>query len=419
MNSAKKIMNQKNKAENKEDVVVKPASSMNTLGSTGESGSSIKPIILGVLCVVVVLVLCIGVGIQQLKPENVMKVNGTKFSMDNMMYPIYEKESQNLPMNEMYQYYMGTTVWDASYQGDNKNVDEGATNAEGFKQEIIDSETEYEILYQEAKKAGMELTADEKKKADDEALDAIKGLSWGQKLQLGVSKGKIKTRFEKRALADKYKDSKQEELNKEVDEKAAIADISSKDYRQYDVDYYYASLSKTDDEGNSTPLSDDDKKKLEKEIKKLAADAATAKDFSKLIKDEEKTDIQYNSGNFTEKSGWSFVSEANLKKIKSMKNNEISEVFLDEEAGYYVFVKMIDNNSTESYESACDSAIKEAQDAKYDEWYTALKDGYKIEINDEIWDTVVIGTVTTGIVTAEDLSAMNEEASSETTSESK
>ena len=412
-------MNQKNKAENKEDVVVKPASSMNTLGSTGESGSSIKPIILGVLCVVVVLVLCIGVGIQQLKPENVMKVNGTKFSMDNMMYPIYEKESQNLPMNEMYQYYMGTTVWDASYQGDNKNVDEGATNAEGFKQEIIDSETEYEILYQEAKKAGMELTADEKKKADDEALDAIKGLSWGQKLQLGVSKGKIKTRFEKRALADKYKDSKQEELNKEVDEKAAIADISSKDYRQYDVDYYYASLSKTDDEGNSTPLSDDDKKKLEKEIKKLAADAATAKDFSKLIKDEEKTDIQYNSGNFTEKSGWSFVSEANLKKIKSMKNNEISEVFLDEEAGYYVFVKMIDNNSTESYESACDSAIKEAQDAKYDEWYTALKDGYKIEINDEIWDTVVIGTVTTGIVTAEDLSAMNEEASSETTSESK
>lgn len=419
MNSAKKIMNQKNKAENKEDVVVKPASSMNTLGSTGESGSSIKPIILGVLCVVVVLVLCIGVGIQQLKPENVMKVNGTKFSMDNMMYPIYEKESQNLPMNEMYQYYMGTTVWDASYQGDNKNVDEGATNAEGFKQEIIDSETEYEILYQEAKKAGMELTADEKKKADDEALDAIKGLSWGQKLQLGVSKGKIKTRFEKRALADKYKDSKQEELNKEVDEKAAIADISSKDYRQYDVDYYYASLSKTDDEGNSTPLSDDDKKKLEKEMKKLAADAATAKDFSKLIKDEEKTDIQYNSGNFTEKSGWSFVSEANLKKIKSMKNNEISEVFLDEEAGYYVFVKMIDNNSTESYESACDSAIKEAQDAKYDEWYTALKDGYKIEINDEIWDTVVIGTVTTGIVTAEDLSAMNEEASSETTSESK
>lgn len=412
-------MNQKNKAENKEDVVVKPASSMNTLGSTGESGSSIKPIILGVLCVVVVLVLCIGVGIQQLKPENVMKVNGTKFSMDNMMYPIYEKESQNLPMNEMYQYYMGTTVWDASYQGDNKNVDEGATNAEGFKQEIIDSETEYEILYQEAKKAGMELTADEKKKADDEALDAIKGLSWGQKLQLGVSKGKIKTRFEKRALADKYKDSKQEELNKEVDEKAAIADISSKDYRQYDVDYYYASLSKTDDEGNSTPLSDDDKKKLEKEMKQLASDAATAKDFSKLIKDEEKTDIQYNSGNFTEKSGWSFVSEANLKKIKSMKNNEISEVFLDEEAGYYVFVKMIDNNSTESYESACDSAIKEAQDAKYDEWYTALKDGYKIEINDEIWDTVVIGTVTTGIVTAEDLSAMNEEASSETTSESK
>ena len=73
---------------------------------------------------------------------------------------------------------------------------------------------------------------------------------------------------------------------------------------------------------------------------------------------------------------------------------------------------MIDNNSTEAYQSECDKAIDAARQAKYDEWYKGIKDSYKVEINNEIWDEVTIGAVTTGIVTAEDLQAMEEEASS-------
>ncbi len=43
-----------------------------------------------------------------------------------------------------------------------------------------------------------------------------------------------------------------------------------------------------------------------------------------------------------------------------------------------------------------------------------IKDGYKVEINNEIWDDITIGAVTTAIVTAEDLQAMAEEESSGT-----
>lgn len=75
---------------------------------------------------------------------------------------------------------------------------------------------------------------------------------------------------------------------------------------------------------------------------------------------------------------------------------------------------MIDNNSTESYESECDKVIEEAQKVKYDEWYKGIKDGYKVEINNEIWDDITIGAVTTTIVTAEDLQAMAEEETSGT-----
>ena len=101
-----------------------------------------------------------------------------------------------------------------------------------------------------------------------------------------------------------------------------------------------------------------------------------------------------------------------------MKNGTISQVFLDEEAGYYVFVKMIDNNSTASYQKACDSAVTSAQTEKYDKWYEELKGTYKINVNASVWNDVTIGTMTTEIVTADDLQKMSKKSSSSKSSSS-
>ena len=55
---------------------------------------------------------------------------------------------------------------------------------------------------------------------------------------------------------------------------------------------------------------------------------------------------------------------------------------------------------------------QKAQDKKYNEWLTELEKGYKISIDYDIWNDVTIGTVTTDIVTADDLAKMKEDASS-------
>lgn len=412
MNSAKKLVNQQNKSESGKKKVSVPATGSRVLGDGGGGGSSKKPFILGAVCVLVVIILCVGVGVQQLKPKKVLTVKGTSFTMNDMMYPIYEKESQYLPMDETYQYMMGQSVWDITYQGDDSSVEAGASNAEGLKQEIINKEIEYEILYQEAKNAQYEITEEEKSKAQKQAEDALKGLTTVQKLKLDISKRKLVKRFEKRIVADRYKADQQEILNKDVDEASAIADISKKDNRQYNVEYYYAPLTSKDDEGNSSDLSKTDKKALADKMKALAKKAAKAKDFSKLIEDEEKSDIKHDTGNFTETSSWTYASDKNLKKIKALKNGEISSVFTDDSTGYYVFVKMTDNNSSEAYDKKCDDAISEAQKKKYQEWYDKLKESYNTEINSNVWDDVTIGFVTTEIVTAEDLQKMSESASS-------
>lgn len=100
-----------------------------------------------------------------------------------------------------------------------------------------------------------------------------------------------------------------------------------------------------------------------------------------------------------------------------MKNGEISGVITDSSTGYTMLIKMVNNNSNKSYDSACDEAITSAKQTAYNEWLAKLEKKHQIKKYDSVWNDVKIGTVTTSIVTADDLSKMAEADSS--SSESK
>lgn len=418
MNASKKIMNQGKKEETISTSSAPKTNSKVKLGGASD-GPGMKTYVLGGFCVALILILCIGVGIQQFKPSTVLKIDGEKITMDDMMYPIYERESKYLPSNEIYESYLGTSIWDAGYMGTDSTVDSNVTNAEGLKQEIINAETEYAVLYNEAVKAKYKLTKDEEKDARSQAKKAVKGLSFVQKLQLNISEKKLSKRFEKRILADRYKADQKKTTDATVNEKDATKNVSKKDLRQYDVQYYSFAKKSTDSStGTETKLTDKQIKEYTKKLNELAAKAKTAKDFTKLLGSEKESGVTYNSGNFTEKEGWStYLSDANLKKIKKMKNGEISGVITDSSTGYTMLIKMVNNNSNKSYDSACDEAITSAKQTAYNAWLAKLEKKHQIKKYDSVWNDVKIGTVTTSIVTADDLSKMAEADSS--SSESK
>lgn len=418
MNASKKIMNQGKKEKTISTSSAPKTNSKVKLGGASD-GPGMKTYVLGGFCVALILILCIGVGIQQFKPSTVLKIDGEKITMDDMMYPIYERESKYLPSNEIYESYLGTSIWDAGYMGTDSTVDSNVTNAEGLKQEIINAETEYAVLYNEAVKAKYKLTKDEEKDARSQAKKAVKGLSFVQKLQLNISEKKLSKRFEKRILADRYKADQKKTTDATVNEKDAIKNVSKKDLRQYDVQYYSFAKKSTDSStGTETKLTDKQIKEYTKKLNELAVKAKTAKDFTKLLGSEKESGVTYNSGNFTEKEGWStYLSDANLKKIKKMKNGEISGVITDSSTGYTMLIKMVNNNSNKSYDSACDEAITSAKQTAYNAWLAKLEKKHQIKKYDSVWNDVKIGTVTTSIVTADDLSKMAEADSS--SSESK
>lgn len=413
MNSSRKIVNQQKKEEMENKKVKVPEKK---LGNTGNFGGNLKPIILTVICVAVVVILCVGVAVAQLKPKVAVTIDKTKLTMSQMMFPIFEAEKEYAPLNSQYEQFLGQSFWEQDYQGDGTWVSSGisGSNSEGFKQQIVNSEASYIILSEKAKEAGMSLSDADKADAHKKADKAMKGLSMMQKLRLEMTKSNMYERFETRELAKKYQDSKQEELNKDIKEDEVTKDISKKDYRQYVIQYYAAKTTETDDKGNSKKLDADKLKKRKEIIKKIAEKAKKEKDFTKLLDDADKEEAEFNKdADFTESTGWSYVSADNLKKVKALKNGEVSEPFFDEDTGYYVVVKMINNNSDKAYKSACESAVKKAQQTAYDEWYQKELESHKVKINEEIWDDVNVGYVTTDIVTLEDINDMAEASSDE------
>ncbi len=407
MNSARKIVNQQNTKDTRS--TVSAAKGGQRISDDGVSDT--KKIIIGVACAVVLLILCGGVAIQQFKPKVVLTVNDKKFTLEDMMYPIYERESEYLPYDETYQMYMGTSVWESSYMGSDRSIDSSVTNEVGLKQEIINAETAYEILYKEAQNAGYALEDADRQKVTEDVAKGLKGLNLTQRLKLNISDSKLTKRYEKRVLADKYRDAQRESLRPNVDEKKITKDISKKDYREYKLQYYAFSTSSQDDDGNTKKISSDKKKELSQKLKQLHKRAVDGEDFTTLL-GEEESDIQYADTSFTEKTGWSFVTTPKLlKNVKSLKNSQISDIIEDTKSGYVLFVKMIDNNSTESYDKACEDAIEGALDTEYDTWYEGIFKNYTVETNSDIWDDITIGTVTTDIVTLEDLKKMNEDSS--------
>ncbi len=358
------------------------------------ANESKTPVFAIIVIAAVVLFLCVGVGVEQLKPQTVVTINGDKISLSDMSYRIWQAEQSGNSMEQFYQAYMNSSYWDAASQADATK-----TNRDIIKAQVVAEEQEMQILYAEAKKADnasdFDLTEDEEKDIDKEVKSILDKYTTVNRLRLGFSKSYLKKQMKMQKIADKYKESVIEGFGIKEDE--VTKDISKTEYREYDIDYYMVSLTEKDDNGDSKDVSADKKKELKKQMEDLQKKAKDAEDFTKLLEDSDTSGITHSSAQIVEKDGWTYLSDDQLKDVKKMKNDEISGVIEDKENKYLFLIKMTDNNSTEAYDSACEEAVQTEKDNKYKEYLENISADYTLEVNNDVWDDVVIGTVTTGV----------------------
>ncbi len=398
MNSAKRISNQTIKNDN---------SKMDK-----DKGRSSQPhkkgIIISAVCGVIVLFLVVMVLWENLHPKLIFTINGEKVYLNDIMVDIYMSESTGAYMNSLYQQNYGSDYWSIVN-------DDGMTNAELLKDSSIEVIMQKYMMYYEALDNGYTLSDEEKQTAESQAKEVFDQMTSKTKNKTGISRQDIVDYYEMQTLADNYKSAWIDTFD--IDDAALTADIDPAQYRQYDIQYYYVPFSGTDDSGETVDMTDDEKAAAVEELKASYDDIAGLSDFTTYVNNSsgqtsteegqatptpapgptapEGSNIKYSSKSFIETDETDFDAEL-LADIKKMDNEEISRKVVQDSKGCYI-IKMVNNNSTERYDSECESVITSAENEKFSEEIDNLEvEKYLIEFNDTEWDKLEFGSITVG-----------------------
>lgn len=331
-------------------------------------------------------------------------VGDSKVYLDEMMYYIFMNEYQLDQYDQMYKAYMGTSYWDMEYS-------EGVTMREYAKTSTMDMVVQYEILYAEAKKADYKLTDEEKETLPTNVEQFMGAITEEQLEKTGLTKEIAETVVEKLMVTSRYI---QDMIDKfEIDDAAITATVDKEELRQYDTQALFIATSSLDEEGKSVALSDKEKSEAKKKLEAVLDKVKAGDEFDKIVEGQEE--IQKQDNNFVVGKGT--VSEEYEKLAKSLKNDEVTDI-VETADGYYI-IKMVNNNSDESYKTAVEEKISAEEQKQFEAEYAKLKETYKITINNEVWDKIVMGETTlipveeTDAATTEETEATDDNAATD------
>jgi foldase protein PrsA len=361
VNNSKKLKTQKVKVS-KKDHQKKPISKMWIITS-----------------IVLIVVLLGAVTFDQLYKKTILTINDEKYTMEDLSYYFYTVESQ-------YDYYdqmFGGQYWDMAY-----NTTSNLTMRDVAKQEALENAIFTEVLYKEAIAAGYSLTEEEKETIKKDITTILE-----EQLPVEIQE---KNNFDEKSLTNimnkttlvsRYRQDKIDALD--INDEEITSSISRDNYRQYDIEYIFLSTKKTDDQGTSTDMSEDEKAVAYSKISGIYAQAEASKDWSTLIPEDE-TELTYQEDNFIESDN-SFSAEMKTMMV-AMENGDLSEIY-EAENGYYI-VRMINNNSSEAYDNAVKQAITDAETEGFNKIYDDILKNYTYKTNESALKSMRMGTIT-------------------------
>lgn len=368
-----------------------------------------KIFVISGIVAVIVLFLVIMVCWENLHPRLIFKINDKKVYLSDMMVDIYMNESTGEYMNSLYKQNYGSDYWSLEN-------DDGMTNAEILKDNTIESVMQKYMMYYEAEANGYTLTDEENTNIEQEASEAYEQMTAAVRNKSGITKDDVVEYYKMQTLADNYKNAWIDSFD--IDDAAITAGVNPADYRQYDIQYYYIPYTTTDEAGTSVPMSDEQKSAALAELQASYGDIAGLEDFTTYIdntssqtaaegaettptpapgpKAPEGTNIKYTTKSFIETDTADTIGfdDTLVAEIKAMDNESITDKVVEDSNGCYI-IKMVNNNSTERYESECESLITEEENKVFDEEIDKLEvEKYYIELNDSEWDKVEFGKTT-------------------------
>ncbi|MDD3173271.1 MAG: hypothetical protein PHF63_06375 [Herbinix sp.] len=362
MNNSKKL---KQKKVKKEKLSEKPITSVS------------KPWL--ITSIVLVVILIGALLFDQLYEATLMKIDDKKYQMNDLSYYFNTVETSY----DSYSQIFGGSVWNMTY--DEKA---GTTFSDVARDEAVNQSLYYEILNNEALNQGYTLTEEEKTTVSTNVDSLLKEQYSAAVIKKNhFTKAYLTDILNKTTLVERFRQDKIDALD--IDDAAIKAGISVEDYRQYDIEYIKISTQTTDEDGNTVDLSDTEKTAAYDKISAIYDKTKTTKDWSTLIPTDE-TDLIYKEDSFITTD--TTFSDDFKKMMMAMENSSISEIYKDT-TGYYI-VRMVNNNSSESYDSAVEKAITDAENTAFDDVYAKIKANHTYKLNEGAIKSLKMGTLT-------------------------
>lgn len=312
----------------------------------------------------------------------IITIGDESFNLSDMMYYVYTEEENGAMYDSIYLSFYGESYWDMK---DEENGNK--TGEELAKENIIKSVKQDSIFYQEALKAGYTLTDEDKKTAQSNYDEFCSYLTEDQKKVAGMG-DELLEYFQRQEVISKYEEDLLAESDYNYDKVAKS--VSKKDCRQYNYEYYC--VYKTDDNDKEYPAAT--LKKYVDTLQDLQKKLKSDTDMESLLTKGMTKFIEYSDDYIVEADGESYGSYKGVDcdaAIKALKNGEVSDV-IETDFAYYVF-RMSDNNSTEYYDETLDEAVTSAKNKVFDTMISQLSESYKIDLDENNWNDVTVGSL--------------------------
>lgn len=290
--------------------------------------------------------------------NEVFRIENMKCILPEMM--IYLTATQN-----RYESVYGTQIWEA-------NLD-GITMEENMKEMVLAQISQMKAMNLLAGEEKVELTKEEKEKAERAAEEFFSSLEEAEVKLLSAQKSQIETMYQEYALANKVYDHVVKDVNPEVSDDEA---------RTITVEHILVKTYSLNEQGEKVPLSQVKKREAYDRIREAEERIKEGESFE-TVAEEYNEDVQ-NTYSFRKgEMNLDFETTAfNLGK------DEVSHV-IETEYGYHL-IKCISTFDQEQTDANKIIIVEKKKEEVFDERYTNFVSDLTKILNEKLWERVTL-----------------------------
>ena len=306
-----------------------------------------------------------------------------------------------LTQGEYETYYasmMGMTAEDMWAQ----EYDEDTTFEEQIKDSVMESLEDMYVLSQHAADYDIALTEEEESAISDAAEQFEADNTDAAKEAVSGYKKDIEKVLELVTIQNKMDSAMKEGVDEEVsDEEAA----------QKSMQYVLFSYTTTDDSGNSTELTDEEKEELKTTGQSLADRTAAGEEFATVA---EELGAEAQTATFDSES--TSPNEDLIAAADALQNEGDVTELVETDSGIYVaeLTSLLDREATDAEK---ESIVEQRRQDQFDSLLEEWKDAIEIEVNDRVWNKVDFIDQGVTVVTPEEETDTTEDSGTDTTTE--